>query len=288
MEVDITGTVLAWQQGDLDNFGLYSHANGYWDNTVFDSSESASMATRPELVVKYGVLPTYPVDPCTAFFKQGYKVENGEAVYDQVNGYAGMEDAYLDRYGYSRGGSAVMKFGGCPWCGDDSPGLMQFNDIFGSGEGQIPDSSLVTSATLRVYTTARVYTSGSGNYVGLRPMLTDWEPGTITFGNEEGASTQFYRYWRNDPCDYAAGDYWGTLTGAGTQGPLSPWDFDDSARISTYYPKDANFAVGWFEMDMTGIVQSWKMNGLCQQRYPLVIPERAGSLYSSIPPSTPT
>ncbi len=53
--VDITDTVIAWFDGTIDNFGLYSHSRNCtaMSDCAFYSSRVSNAAYRPKLVVNY-------------------------------------------------------------------------------------------------------------------------------------------------------------------------------------------------------------------------------------------
>ena len=94
-----------------------------------------------------------------------------------------------------------------PWGGNKSPCFIGFDDIFGSGAGQVPEDPtlIVINATLEVY----VYEKIVDGYTQLWPMATDWVEGANTgWGANEGESTGNHRYYR-DGGVYDTGDFWG-------------------------------------------------------------------------------
>ena len=154
---------------------------------------------------------------------RGYNVETG--LFDEITGYSGTEDTYLyGRWGDggSAGGPYRLNYGdltslsiaGVPWStNNNKPALIRFNDIFGSGPGQVPATgALVTEATLRLFITTSYDDNGGVDSLKFVPMWTDWAEGTGTGQTDVyGASTYSFRYLRTDD-EYVANpeDCWGT------------------------------------------------------------------------------
>ena len=178
MEFDVSNTVRAWQAGTYDNNGFYGYSQGSWDYIQFYTSECSVIGYRPSLEIIEA--PSIPVPADTAFFKQGYEVVDGQAVYDSAEGYAGCYDTYLDgRWGYggqyvgpflnNYGGSSTMQFSGVPYAGNErAAGLIRFEGIFGIAPGQVDPEAEILHATLRIYPTAAYSTSDPG-YMRLWP-----------------------------------------------------------------------------------------------------------------------
>ncbi len=106
---------------------------------------------------------------------------------DEVNGYEGTSDAYIDGDGIF----ASQKLGQDPVVrvdqakGDDprpQQGLIRFDDIFGSTLGQVPVGSRIFDAFL----TLNVTNGASGANIELFRMLQDWDQVNTTWENPQG------------------------------------------------------------------------------------------------------
>ncbi|MGB9625196.1 MAG: DNRLRE domain-containing protein, partial [Phycisphaerae bacterium] len=111
---------------------------------------------------------------------------------DGVNGYAGTVDTMIRQAAPATAYGADTSVG---WDTDDPPGtglynyvLIRFDGIIGSGTGQIPAGSAITSATLSYY----VFNTGnSGN---VNEVVVDWAEDVTynTFGGDAGVQADEY------------------------------------------------------------------------------------------------
>lgn len=110
-----------------------------------------------------------------------------------VSGYSGTQDTYIERVngGTAHGGDGSLKVDdGSP---NDMQTLIRFDNLFGTGAGQIPYGSAITSATLTVHVT----NDDAGDVVTIHRMLVDWSElstyddlaaGVATDGSEASAA----------------------------------------------------------------------------------------------------
>ena len=260
MSVDISNIVNAWANGEIDNNGVYFKTHFCWDGMgVYSSNYSGAAGARPILVIDYQDF-SYTPDPCEVVFQDGR------------DGYAGTEDTMMSNNGplYNYGGRTNFEmspdFVGCY----EEFSLLRFNDLFGSGPGQVPLSTpenyvVVTEAKLRLYS-YKLIDNVTGDILQLlaSPMLTDWAGGSANGSAQEGASCYGYRYYRSGA--YSAGDYWGT-GGVEETGPVIYDDFDHYAASTLESADGLSGLVGFdgtegstfqlLEFDVTGTVQAW-------------------------------
>lgn len=112
---------------------------------------------------------------------------------DGVASYTGTQDTYLDQAAATTARGAVDTW---RWDTEDPApnqeyGLIRFDNIFGSGPGQIPPGSQISSATL----TLVIFNGGVTPLGTVNEVLVDWAEGTTTwsnFGGDAGAQTDEY------------------------------------------------------------------------------------------------
>ena len=118
--------------------------------------------------------------PTTVTFQQG------------VNGYSGTVDTYIMEY-YP--GTAYGTESSLGWdnndphgSGDDTFGLIRFDDIFGTDAGQIPPDAIIQSATLTYY----VY--DTGDLADVNEVMIDWSEDVTYngFGGDAGVQVDEY------------------------------------------------------------------------------------------------
>ena len=250
IEFDVTSAIERCYNGEQDNWGFYSQTQGSWDWVHFYTSEAADANAiyRPRLVVEYLELPAPPSN--TAVFKQGF------------NNYFGCEDLRMVGLAGSEytnyGADERCDFSGSPTSGNQMTSLIRFNDIFGTGEGQIPPGAVITSATLKTY----VYFNRFDALCRVYAMESGWTEGS-SVNDEEGVSSHAVRHYRSDG-DYAGNpaDAWGAAGVAGT-GPVSSVDYANA--FASYggsawpnpEPEDPCYGTGWMEFDVAFAVQAW-------------------------------
>ena len=108
-----------------------------------------------------------------------------------VDGYTGVEDTELEQGTENGGpdaihGNVVRILVDQANAGGESHGLLKFNNIIGTGAGQIPPGSRITSATLTMQHTAA---NANGNLVNVYRMVAPWSQSTATW-NSLGAGIQ--------------------------------------------------------------------------------------------------
>ena len=123
---------------------------------------------------------TTPVGPVTATFQNG------------LNGYTGTVDTHIMQ---SEPGVGHGTLDTLNWDTDDPSGttqynyaLIRFDNIFGSGPGQIPAGSIIQSATLRYV----VYNTGA--IANVNETAVDWDGNVTwnTFGGDAGVQADEY------------------------------------------------------------------------------------------------
>lgn len=103
-----------------------------------------------------------------------------------VGGYAGTEDTRVFRINPNTnyGGDSVVWIDG-PGAGtEESDGLLRFDDIFGSGPGQIPEWAIILSAELTLVTPNIAWAEGDG--ARLHDVLVPWDELAATWNNSFG------------------------------------------------------------------------------------------------------
>jgi hypothetical protein len=109
-----------------------------------------------------------------------------------VNGYSGTVDTYIMEY-YP--GTAYGTESSLGWdnndphgSGDDTFGLIRFDDIFGTDAGQIPPDAIIQSATLTYY----VY--DTGDLADVNEVMIDWSEDVTYngFGGDAGVQVDEY------------------------------------------------------------------------------------------------
>ena len=128
----------------------------------FDSSESVEGDERPLLVVEFT-----PVEATIASFQQG------------VSGYAGTQDTTIRNFNpdLNLGSSSIIEMNGPTTF--IRRALVRFDNIIGTGPGQIPPLSRILSATLTMNVQFAQSTAGAT----MHRVLTDWNEGTLTWNN---------------------------------------------------------------------------------------------------------
>jgi len=155
-----------------------------------------------------------------------------------VNGYAGTSHTVI------QGSSPLtnqqdwrLYAFGLPGNASHQAGLLQFNNIFGTGSGLIPPSgATITSATL----TFTITSNWTGS-VNLYPLLKTWSPSTVT--------DAYRAYSGGSPTAY-----WGSGSVA-TIGPVSGVDFDNAAVVTQVLPAGTGVTV---TLDVKNILQRWQ------------------------------
>ena len=208
MTWDVTGFVQRWQYGAIPNDGLLSYSMDGYLRIRLCSSEYVVATLRPKLVIEYEPLPEN-----TVAFQQG------------LNGYSGCEDTYIRGVSYEHDysdnnyGASTLLYTGAnvnfTAFGQSAQAMIRFNNLFGDGVNQVPQSAVITSATLKMYT---ALTSTRQYALRWYQMQRDWVEGSSSGTPEAGASCASYRQYATSP---SGNDFWGTDGVASTRlGPL--------------------------------------------------------------------
>jgi hypothetical protein len=148
-----------------------------------------------------------------------------------VSGYIGTQDTELRSNTSTPQGSVTEITVDQSDGGEITQGLLRFDDLFGSGAGQIPLSAntVIFSATLTLN-----QSNPTPGTVSFHQMLTDWDEATATWGTFGGDGVQ-----QNGVESATVAD--GTVPNAGTNGLK---ELDVTAALQAWYANpDAN--LGW-------------------------------------------
>ncbi len=158
LDLDVTASLRAWMNGAVNHGWAILPASAGTNGIDFNTSENASLATRPQLIV---TMPTQAVSVAT--FRQG------------LNGYTGVSDTELrqaDPTAPQDANSAMTLDADDPnGSGSGTQGLLKFGELFGSGVGQIPSGSRITSAVLLLNA------SDAGSGFTVHRMIAPWTAG---------------------------------------------------------------------------------------------------------------
>ncbi|MCD4831342.1 MAG: hypothetical protein K8R02_05965 [Anaerohalosphaeraceae bacterium] len=191
----------------------------------------------------------------TATFQQG------------VSGYTGCEDTQIrartSEGWQNRNYGARENFlcAGIPDFPDTSKAvgsLVRFNDIFGDGQGQIPLTAQITSATLKFYAyEINGETADPWCDIRIYRMDTTWVEGTGDGYDQEGSSCANARRYRLDGL-YAANpeDAWGDSGVVDGNGPVSGVDYSGFSKRK--YVINDNNEPRWFTFEITPYLIEWQ------------------------------
>ncbi len=174
---DVTSSLAAWSNNTGANRGWIVLPTAV-DGVQFSSKEDATVALRPRL----SVVATPGAGGGTTLTLQ-----------DGLNGYIDTVDTFLQQINPNTnlGSTTPLK-----WDTDDGGGfdytLIRFNNIFGTGAGQIQPTDTITSATL--YYTVGGDANAIGNDATVHEVLVNWvESDTFnTFGGEPDVQPDEY------------------------------------------------------------------------------------------------
>jgi uncharacterized delta-60 repeat protein/CSLREA domain-containing protein len=147
-------------------------------------------------------------------------IQIGAAVFQQgVNGYTGTEDTYV-----ATGSSTTDHGAATTVVADDNSAtdaaLLRFGSLFGSGPGQIPTGSTITSVTLSIYVTNR----DLADSVALHRMLGSWTEASTYNSLVSGVSANGIEAASTPMLILDAGVAgWNNLSSAGLTAAVQAW-----------------------------------------------------------------
>jgi hypothetical protein len=219
LNFNVTAGVQAMSQGST-NFGWRLRGlTGNNNEKRFASTENASQALRPKLVVTYPTSTTL-----TATLQDG------------LSGYTGTRDNHLSAwYKTENNGSAAVLYESGAYVD-----LLRFA-VFQSEGGPVPKGATITSATLSLYKL-----SDYNFTYEARRMLVDWVEGEATWNRPRIGAT-----WAVAGAGGAGSDYATTVDATASVGYAPGWlDFNVTAGVQAMSQGSANF--GWRLRGVTG------------------------------------
>ncbi|WP_425614262.1 DNRLRE domain-containing protein [Anatilimnocola sp. NA78] len=167
VSIGVTPDLQAWANGEANNGWLITGWSERRDGTGISPGESADSTIRPQLRVAW-----VPAGVQSTSFRQG------------VDGYTGAEDAALLQASPDLNlGTDISVYVDAANAGNESQVLLKFNDIVGTGPGQIPAGSRIHAAALTL-ASANANSMGAGGR--FFTMQQPWTEATATwnlFGN---------------------------------------------------------------------------------------------------------
>ncbi|MCL4207829.1 MAG: DNRLRE domain-containing protein [Pirellulaceae bacterium] len=222
VSIGVTEDLQAWVSGDANYGWSFLPWTPHADDTAFSPSEADNPMLRPRLIVEW-----VPADTLSVRFRQG------------VNGYAGAFDTHIQQAGASTNHAATVNLNtDWPSPADESQILLRFEDLVGSGSGQIPPGATLHAAVLTLASTGN---NGPGAGGTFHKMLVPWSDT----------------------------DTWNTL-GSGSGGRnASPGVQADNTEAASVSKTQAGLAArtpvvqgGFNPFDVTADVQDWFTGGL--------------------------
>jgi len=243
------------------------------------------------LLIAFGlslVLPTSDLHGAVVFqFQEGLEGYEGTADtrlrgrsssgWEDLQNYGGAPSLVVQQAAYNSTGSFTAGNQ------NNSTSLIRFDDLFGTGPGQVDPNVEILSATLKLTATTRTANNATRNFrVGA--LLTPFTEGSSNGSFEAGATTMF---WQTSPSvnqnpveTLEDGTPWAFYELAGPEspnqrqygGPESDVDFHFSGEYHTTVPifEDGEYTSGTvtitepylFEIDITPIVLAWQQGTL--------------------------
>ncbi len=168
VSLGVTADVQAWVSGGETNYGWvmpgWAPANS--DGTSFSPCETATVGDRPRLRVRW-----VPAGTATVGFRQG------------VNGYTGARDTRIRENAPDADFSTVTSLFS-DWAvssaSDNEHVLLRFDNIIGTGAGQIPPGARIESAVLDL---ASVVGNGMGDGGQFYALLQPWQDTNSTWNS---------------------------------------------------------------------------------------------------------
>jgi hypothetical protein len=246
VSIGVTPDLQAWANGEANHGWLITGWSERRDGTGISPGESADSSLRPALKVTW-----VPAGVQSASFRQG------------VNGYTGTEDTVLQQANPDLNLSFdLFAFVDAANANNESQFLMKFNNIIGTGPGQIPPGSRIHAASLQLASTNPDAMGHGGRFY---TMSQPWNEATATwnsFGNDgvqpDGteASTTF-----NTSAGYAS-------LSPLVQGGFNPFDVTADLQSWVSGAKENN---GWAILPWAGGTDGWGFvtsNAFVEQEIP--------------------
>lgn len=227
VSIGVTNDLVAWSNGEVNEGWLITGWNGQTDGTSISPSEEANPLLRPRLKVKW-----LPPGVSATTFREGLDGYSG-AVDTSVQ--SGLPDDPL-------GSDLTLGVdGGSPV--DVSQSLLRFDNIIGTGVGQIPPGSTIHAASLVLSSTTSNAMGDGGRFF---PMLQSWDQ-QVT---------------------------WNSLgNGIQPDGIEAAITFTTQAGVAALAP---NVQGGYNPLDVTADVQSW-VNGSLANNGWAILPWASGT-----------
>lgn len=156
VSIGVTNDLIAWGNGEVNEGWVITGWNAQTDGTSISPSEDANPLLRPRLKVKW-----LPAGVNATTFREG------------LDGYTGAVDTNLqsDMADVPMGTNLTLGVDGASPV-DLLQALLKFDNIIGTGVGQIPPGSTIHSAALILSSTT---SNGMGDGGRFFPMLQSWD-----------------------------------------------------------------------------------------------------------------
>ena len=207
VSIGVTKDLAAWSAGAVNEGWLFNGWPTRIDGTAFLPGEAADPLDRPRLKVVW-----VPPAVTSTSYRQG------------VNGYSSASDTVLRQAQPTVPAGSDLTLSTIQTGSAEIQTLLRFDDIIGTGAGQIPPGSMVHAAVLTLASTTNNSIGDGGRFI---PMLQTWD----------------------------AGATWDSLTnGIQTNGIEAAATFTTRAGNSTLAP---DVQGGFNPFDVTADVQAW-------------------------------
>jgi len=155
-----------------------------------------------------------------------------------VGGFAGTQDTYVDQTA-SEAGIGHGSLDNWRWDTENPApepefGLIRFDGIFGSGPGQIPPGSAISSATLRLV----VFNAGVSPAGSINESAVVWDEATATwnnFGGDAGVQADEYRAAPQYAAPFATGAVTVNVTAS-----LQSWSANSALNLGWVFRPNSN------------------------------------------------
>jgi hypothetical protein len=246
VSIGVTPDLQAWANGEANHGWLITGWSERRDGTGISPGESADTSLRPALKVTW-----VPAGVQSASFRQG------------VNGYTGTEDTVLQQANPDLNLSFdLFAFVDAANANNESQFLMKFNNIIGTGPGQIPPGSRIHAASLQLASTNPNSMGHGGRFY---TMSQPWTEGTATWNSFGNNGVQ--------PDGTEASMTFNTSAGFASLAPLvqggfNPFDVTADLQSWVSGAKDNN---GWAILPWAGGTDEWGFvtsNAFVEQELP--------------------